>query len=511
MAPNFPPWRRRAPKPKLGVEVVTANISQNPMCLHGPTICFERFFIEKKSRKFYACSACRDRKDCPFFMWADQTQSKAYRNTWLRKIKENRPKRSHLEEYKRLSSICEVSPEERGYCTICNMLCLLPCDSDHIPTPLCSAATVITPIPDHLLTHPSQLVPLKENSKCEAQYLFSSRSLKAVVDMVAATGATKVLCVGVPSLHEAIANNETSLSATSMLLDIDTRYRNFFPLTSFVHFNMFNQHFFDGARARQRVITFLTGAKNVCVACDPPFGARVELLNVCFSYLADLWRDANGLPPHAQMSVLLMFPYFLEYQITENLPTFTMLDYQLDYINHDHYTSGSKKAMKRGSAVRVFTNRPASVFPLPESEGYRRCEPCDRWVYASNVHCDLCRGCMGKDGSAYKHCDECGRCVKPSWQHCAACSKCQSRDHRCTGQPSVSFKLHQLRELSSKCIVCGDPGHKRKHCPTREERNKAELERPPKKKRKKAAHAYPISSHEENSQYLQVIKGILSE
>ncbi|KAF2356636.1 Zinc finger GRF-type, partial [Trinorchestia longiramus] len=261
MAPSFPPWRRRAPTPNLGVEVITTNTSQNPVCIHGPTITFERFFVGKKSRKFFACSACRDRKECPFFMWADQTQSKAYRNLWLQKIKENKPKRSHLEEYRRLSAIASVSPDERGYCTVCNVLCQLPTDPDHPPTPLCSAATVITPVSDHLLTHPSRLVPLKENSKCEAQYLFSERSLSAVVGMVAATGATKLLCVGVPSLHEAVANKETDLAATSMLLDIDTRYRNFFPLTSFVRFNMFNQHFFDGPKARQRVLRFLSGAK----------------------------------------------------------------------------------------------------------------------------------------------------------------------------------------------------------------------------------------------------------
>lgn len=35
-----------------------------------------------------------------------------------------------------------------------------------------------------------------------------------------------------------------------------------------------------------------------------------------------------------------MLPYFLEQQVLENLPGFTMLDYQVDYANHKNYTSG---------------------------------------------------------------------------------------------------------------------------------------------------------------------------
>ena len=52
--------------------------------------------------------------------------------------------------------------------------------------------------------------------------------------------------------------------------------------------------------------------------------------------------------------------------------------------------------MKHGSAVRIFTNRPASAFTLPSDEGYKRCAPCNKWVYSNNVHCKLCGGCMGK-------------------------------------------------------------------------------------------------------------------
>lgn len=36
----------------------------------GPTLLFEKVSRGgKASRRFYACSACRDRKDCNFFQW----------------------------------------------------------------------------------------------------------------------------------------------------------------------------------------------------------------------------------------------------------------------------------------------------------------------------------------------------------------------------------------------------------------------------------------------------------
>ena len=43
----------------------------------GPTLLFERFYGKGESRKFYACSACRDRKQCAFFHWQDEKFTKA--------------------------------------------------------------------------------------------------------------------------------------------------------------------------------------------------------------------------------------------------------------------------------------------------------------------------------------------------------------------------------------------------------------------------------------------------
>jgi len=39
----------------------------------GPTLLFERYVSEQSlPRRYYACSACRSRKECQFFQWADQ-------------------------------------------------------------------------------------------------------------------------------------------------------------------------------------------------------------------------------------------------------------------------------------------------------------------------------------------------------------------------------------------------------------------------------------------------------
>ncbi|XP_036056236.1 rRNA N6-adenosine-methyltransferase ZCCHC4 [Onychomys torridus] len=47
-----------------------------PLCPHGPTLLFVKVSQGKEeTRKFYACSACRDRKDCNFFQWEDEKLS----------------------------------------------------------------------------------------------------------------------------------------------------------------------------------------------------------------------------------------------------------------------------------------------------------------------------------------------------------------------------------------------------------------------------------------------------
>lgn len=50
-----------------GIEYIQDNLETHPECIHGPTFLFERT-TAKGTTRFYACSACRDRKDCSFFL-----------------------------------------------------------------------------------------------------------------------------------------------------------------------------------------------------------------------------------------------------------------------------------------------------------------------------------------------------------------------------------------------------------------------------------------------------------
>ncbi|KAK3878705.1 hypothetical protein Pcinc_016652, partial [Petrolisthes cinctipes] len=368
------------------------------------------------------------------------------------------------------------------------------------------------------------LVPPKESSKYEAQYLFAEGSVDVLVNMLVQLGITRTLCVGAPRIHEALtapphystststsstsphyststsstsphSTSSTSLHATmaSLMLDIDNRYCSFFSPDEFVRYNMFNHHFFDGEEAKQTYLNFIgqQDAK-LAVVCDPPFGGRMELLAHNLTRIQEDWRNTQDLDHTQTLPMLFIFPYFMEQQVLSSLPTFTMLDYQVDYDNHPLYSSGPK-GMKNGSAVRVFTNQPASKFVLPESEGYRFCPLCRRWVAVTNTHCDKCNGCMAKDGRTYKHCDQCDKCVKPSWIHCNTCTRCQPQDHTCHPQ-------HHSAQPT--CNKCGAAGHKRSLC---HKRMKTTIPLDQKKKKKKKDN-YPQGLEEERKRNLSILE-----
>ncbi|XP_042211965.1 rRNA N6-adenosine-methyltransferase ZCCHC4-like isoform X2 [Homarus americanus] len=436
---------------KLGVDVVINNIEDNPLCIHGPTLLFERFQSNGQSRQFYACSACRDRRDCAFFHWADQKITSSKKELWDQVVKESSPVRSHKERYKCLEDIKDLAAADRRYCTSCSTLLRKNERQDH------NSCVLISPITNKHLCSPSTFLPPKESAKLEAQYLFASSSVDIIVGMLQNLKASRVVCVGAPRIHEAITNSP-HLNMSSLMMDIDDRYCSFFSPERFIRYNMFNHHFFDGQKAKTMYQKFILGCENLVIVSDPPFGGRMELLAHNLNKIQEEWKKACGVHSQTQLPVLFIFPYFMEPQVISNLPNFTMLDYQVDYDNHPLYSSGPK-GMKNGSAVRVFVNRPQSMFPLPESEGYHFCQPCDRWVSLNNKHCNECNGCMSKDGKTYKHCDLCKKCVKPSWIHCSKCSRCQPQDHKCHAQAGQVLTCH----------MCGRSGHKRKDCPKRKE------------------------------------------
>ncbi|XP_061565864.1 rRNA N6-adenosine-methyltransferase ZCCHC4 [Cololabis saira] len=422
-----------------------------PCCPHGPTLLFAKTCKGKdEGRRFYACSACRDRKDCNFFQWEDDKVSEARLQAREAQNQSKRPRFTQSELCSRLQKFSSLPPDKKRFCQDCQVL-LLP--AEHAAHTAHSTAA-LTPAQ---LRRPSVLLTPLDNKKSNAQYLFTDRSAGFLLDTLAALGFTKVLCVGTPRLQELIKLRNLDRNhqpMRSLLLDIDYRYAQFYSPEEFCHYNMFNNHFFAGESSVAVLDHFLTeqdGEKVVLVA-DPPFGGLVKPLANTFSLISQRWRKLQSPGGDADMPTMWIFPYFFEPRILECLPSFTMLDYQVDYDNHPLYKHG--KTGRKQSPVRLFTNMAARDIVLPGDEGYRFCAACDRYVCSLNKHCAKCDLCPSKDGREWKHCSSCSRCVKPSWRHCGSCGRCALPDHPCgpAGAPQG-------------CFTCGSLKHKRRGCP----------------------------------------------
>ncbi|XP_028621112.1 rRNA N6-adenosine-methyltransferase ZCCHC4 isoform X2 [Grammomys surdaster] len=228
-----------------GVEVALPSdpAAPAPLCPHGPTLLFVKVSQGKEeTRKFYACSACRDRKDCNFFQWEDEKLSEA--RLAAREIHNQRcqPPLSRAQCIERYLSFIQLPLTQRKFCQSCQQL-LLPADWREHGGHQLTADISITQ-----LGRPSQLLYPLENKKTHAQYLFADRSCQFLAGLLATLGFRRVLCVGAPRLHEQIrltAPGEKS-NMRSLLLDIDFRYSQFYLEESFCRYNMFNHHFFDG-------------------------------------------------------------------------------------------------------------------------------------------------------------------------------------------------------------------------------------------------------------------------
>ncbi|XP_054457207.1 rRNA N6-adenosine-methyltransferase ZCCHC4 [Anoplopoma fimbria] len=441
----------------FGIEVILPEKvgTAAPCCPHGPTLLFEK--VSKggeKGRRFYACSACRDRKDCNFFQWEEEKVSEA---RLLAREEENQSKRplfTQQENCSRFRKFASLPLDEKKFCQDCQIL-LLPGEheahSSHRSTAVSAAQ----------LRRPSVLLRPLDNKKSNAQYLFTDRSSHFLLDTLAGLGYRKVLCVGTPRLQELIKLRNLEQKhepMKSLLLDIDFRYAQFYSQDEFCHYNMFNHHFFDGEASGAVLQAFLSecdGQKVVMVA-DPPFGGLVKPLANSFSLISQTWKKLQSSAcSNTDMPMMWIFPYFFEPRILECLPSCTMLDYQVDYDNHPLYKHG--KTGRKQSPVRVFTNIPARDIVLPKDEGYRFCLVCQRFVVSLNKHCAKCNVCPSKDGREWKHCSTCDKCVKPSWRHCQRCGRCALPDHPCGHG-----------EGQEGCFNCSSLEHKRKACPLKD-------------------------------------------
>lgn len=216
---------------------------------------------------------------------------------------------------------------------------------------------------------------------------------------------------------------------------------------------MFNHFFFEGQSAEHEFNEFLKIQNDeICgLVTDPPFGCRTEILADTIKVIDRKYRQING---HRKiLPIFWIFPYFMEFYIKNCMPEMEMIDYRINYTNHDTFHC-NQKGRKHGSPVRMFVNFPTNLIQLPSTEGYKFCPKCKFWKHETNLHCDKCNLCPSKSGDSYRHCDLCDLCVKSFYKHCFECRRCtQVNNHKCN-----DYQQHQ------KCIICLQRGHVEWHC-----------------------------------------------
>lgn len=439
----------------FGVEVILdSDISKHPYCPHGPTLLFEKFSQDDNNgRKFYACSSSRDRKDCGFFRYLNDKKSPSI----CANDKGNIALYSRDEYMQRLDSFGNLPESDRKFCRSCSAI-LLPTEwSKHTGHGFLETLSL------KKLSSPTLLLQPKEANKSNAQFFFTTNAIEFVVQTLQKFNVKRVICIGAPTIHEAIISRKCDMR--TCLLDIDIRFSQFFDEDHYCQYNLFNNHFFDET-SESKLSQYISSSEETAIVLDPPFGGLVDVISFNLKKLISLRKSQNN--DISDLLVMWFFPYFNEDRIVKNLPSLKMMDYKVNYENHSSFHS---KGRKQGSPVRIFTNLNPSKFILPSAEGYKFCGKCKRYVSTENKHCEKCDSCTSKDGRPYKHCTLCQTCVKSSKQHCSTCNHCVLPNHACGVVSSESV-----------CHRCGMTGHKRKECPNKD---KSASTAPKRKKKKK--------------------------
>uniref|UniRef100_A0A8C2GBJ9 Zinc finger, CCHC domain containing 4 n=1 Tax=Cyprinus carpio TaxID=7962 RepID=A0A8C2GBJ9_CYPCA len=257
-----------------GIEVIIQNESDKtgPWCPHGPALLFEKNVNGKeKGRRFYACSACRDRKHCNFFQWADEKISEA---RMLSREEQNRSKMpffSHQEYCSRFREFVSLPLEQRRFCVDCQLLIVPGESANHVKHRALSEDITV-----QRLKRPSLLLCPLDNKKSNAQYLFADWSCHFLLDMLLGSGFQKML-----GHHGKVYMEGKSPTMKSLLLDIDYRHCQFYGQDEFSRYNIYTVvqeavMFFQGFLSEE-------GGAKVVMVTDPPFGGLVKPLFYIFA------------------------------------------------------------------------------------------------------------------------------------------------------------------------------------------------------------------------------------
>jgi len=243
-------------------------------CAHGPMLLFNKITIflgeggdsrgSKESKRiekhlFYGCSV--NRSD---LTEAKETSSSSYnctsgiRNRITDGAQERRNDPIHY--------FMKLAANRRAaYCHTCEDLfdsSLEKCSNAHL-----SHEASFNLTKDQLLRpFRSKLLGPKTDSRTNAQFLYDEASIRYILKALESVNASNIVCLGTPSLHEAIQEEQERRSMhtkhhrllgedpqrkqrarRSLLLDIDHRLPQFYPDQSCFRFNMINGHFLSSS------------------------------------------------------------------------------------------------------------------------------------------------------------------------------------------------------------------------------------------------------------------------
>ena len=179
-------------------------------------------------------------QSCPFFLWKNCTVSKSKRQEWKDRAEKNV---ATLPTFEDVVSDIGINDNAFYFCHTCSELTtagkLQPKHSGHLTTKKLSKPE---------LQSPTSLLSARSESKHEAQFHFSERTVETIVKNLKAVGLSRIICIGAPKIHEKVRASD---ELESILLDFDPRLSQFFSKEEFCRYNMFNHHFFGGREGKQ--------------------------------------------------------------------------------------------------------------------------------------------------------------------------------------------------------------------------------------------------------------------